>query len=124
MRLSPADRRLLDANPPEWASSRGDVRRTERRRQSRTPNAPKTGMPSATPISSRGVLSGEERWAERADEAYRRGWLLDSAAGRRAIGKVPVAEPMLHMVELAQMRHDTAEVMRLAESLLRGRYHE
>lgn len=65
-----------------------------------------------------GALVGEEQWRERASEAFRRGWLLDSAAGAGAAGEPPIAEPMVHFVELAHMRHDTAEVVRLVSSVL------
>jgi hypothetical protein len=51
-----------------------------------------------------------------AEESFQRGWVIDSAS---AGGAVPaerspvVAEPLKHMVELAQARHDTASVLRL-----------
>jgi hypothetical protein len=115
-RLSPADRVLLDANPPEWASS-AEMFRGLNAALTAYPNLPESWYAIGDAHFRMGLLSGEEGWAERAGEAYRQGWLLDSAAVMRATGEVPVAESVLHMVELAQMRHDTAEVVRLTESL-------
>lgn len=115
--LSPADRALLDANPPAWASSTemfaglNDAVRFY-------PDQPENWYALGDAHFRTGALSGEERWAERAAEAYRQGWLLDSTAVTRALGKPPVAEPMLHMIDLAQLRHDTAAVLRLTGSVL------
>jgi serine/threonine-protein kinase len=116
-RLSPADRALLDANPPAWASST-DMFAGLNAAVRFFPDRPENWYALGDAHFRTGELSGEERWAERATEAYQRGWLLDSAAITRAMGLPPIAEPMLHMIDLAQLRHDTAEVLRLAESVL------
>jgi hypothetical protein len=54
-----------------------------------------------------GTLAGEARPLERATEAFRRGWQLDSMAGGWALEGPLVAEPTSIMVNLAQMRGDT-----------------
>lgn len=65
-----------------------------------------------------GGLAGYPDALARAEDAFRRGWTLDSAAN----GSVPLtspilAEPALHLVELAHIRADTAEVLRLADMI-------
>lgn len=65
-----------------------------------------------------GGLAGEARPLERAAEAFRRGWLLDSVAGARGRDGELVAEPTLLMVNLAHMRGDTAEVLRRVAGVL------
>ncbi len=52
-----------------------------------------------------------------AQQAFQRGWSLDSANTFESLAPAqsPVlAEPLKHMVEIAQMKHDTASVLRLA----------
>jgi tetratricopeptide (TPR) repeat protein len=54
---------------------------------------------------------------ELAQEAFRRGWALDSVNTFEFLtpARSPLlAEPLTHMVEIAQMKHDTASVLRLA----------
>jgi hypothetical protein len=68
-----------------------------------------------------GALSGIEGSLTWAELAYRRGWQLDSAAQQRsgsAASPPSVAEPVMHMVELAHIRGDTAEVRRLVRRVL------
>ncbi len=66
-----------------------------------------------------GRLAGEEDAFERAAVAFRRGWMLDSVAGTAAAGGPPIAEPTEHIVALAHLAHDTAEVIRLATAVIR-----
>jgi tetratricopeptide (TPR) repeat protein len=52
-----------------------------------------------------------------AQQAFRRGWALDSANAFDSLAPARsplLAEPLKHMVEIAQMKHDTALVLRLA----------
>ncbi len=116
-RLSPADRALLDAHPTEWASA-AEMLTGLNAAVREYPDRPENWYALGDAHYAVGELSGEQRWAERAAEAYQRGWLVDSAMVTEAMGVPPVAEPMLSVVELAQMRHDTAEVVRLAASVL------
>ena len=116
-RLSPADRALLDANPPAWASST-EMFAGLNAAVVGYPDRPENWYALGDAHFRTGELSGEGRWAESAEEAYRRGWMLDSADAARTATEPRIPEPMLHIVELAQLRHDTAEVMRLAGSVL------
>lgn len=115
-RLGSADRALLDANPDAWASAVEMFAGLDAALVA-YPDRPENWYALGYAHFRMGLLMGEERWAERADEAFRRGWLLDSAAVTRATGEPPVAEPILQMVELAHLRYDTAEVVRLTGSL-------
>ena len=66
-----------------------------------------------------GHLAGIEDALTRAETAFRRGWALDSAAaGDAARAGALVAEPVQHLVELARLRGDTAEVRRLVDRVL------
>jgi tetratricopeptide (TPR) repeat protein len=116
-RLSPADRALLDASPAEWKSAPDMFARLNAAVRA-FPQRPEAWYSLGDAHFHWGALAGEERWAERAADAFRRGWLLDSAGGASAMGNAPIAPPMQHLVELAHMRHDTAEVVRLASSVL------
>jgi tetratricopeptide (TPR) repeat protein len=56
-----------------------------------------------------------------AQQAFRRGWALDSANAFDSLAPARsplLAEPLKHMVEIAQMKHDTASVLRLARIAL------
>ena len=66
-----------------------------------------------------GHLAGIEDALTRAETAFRRGWALDSAtAGEAVPGGALVAEPIQHLVELAHLREDTAEVRRLVHRVV------
>ena len=66
-----------------------------------------------------GDLVGIPDARARAEVAFRRGWELDSAAaGAAAIASALVAEPMEHMIQLAHLRHDTAEVRQLVSRVI------
>lgn len=63
-----------------------------------------------------GPMAGLDRPLERADEAFRRGWRIDSSTATDSLlpERGPVySEWLQHMVEFAQMKGDTAEVRRL-----------
>ncbi len=115
-RLSLADRALLNASPMELVSE-AELFAGLNAAVRAYPGRPDNWYALGDAHFLVGGLAGEERWAERADNAYRKGWLVDSVEAA-AMGESRIAEPILEMVELAQMRHDTAEVMRLVESAL------
>ena len=51
-----------------------------------------------------------------AEQAFQRGWAIDSAGGTYPLGaerSAIFAEPLTHMVDIAQMKGDTASVLRL-----------
>lgn len=114
--LSPADRVLLDANPPEWSSSVAMFAGLNAALVA-YPERPENWYALGYAHFRMGLLAGEEHWIENAVEAFHRGWMLDSAATMRATGVLPLSEALVHMVELAQVQHDTAEVRRLTASL-------
>ena len=65
------------------------------------------------------MLAGIEDALSRAENAYRRGWALDSAVnGSTALSGPLIAETMDHLVVLAHVRGDTAEVLRLTALVL------
>lgn len=65
-----------------------------------------------------GPLAGEARPLERADEAFRRGWLLDSASSTRDPTGAPVSELTPYMMNVAHELGDTTELLRLASTVL------
>ncbi|HMU62265.1 MAG TPA: hypothetical protein PKA66_10815 [Gemmatimonadales bacterium] len=65
-----------------------------------------------------GRLAGEEDALQRAEVAFRRGWVLDSLTGSAAADGLPVPEPATHLVALAHLSHDTAAVLRLTGEVL------
>lgn len=68
-----------------------------------------------------GTLAGFPDALARAEEAFRRGWVADSAAhGFVPLASPLLAEPAMHLVELAHIRGDTAEVLRLADLIARA----
>jgi serine/threonine-protein kinase len=63
-----------------------------------------------------GRAVGVDHWSDVAEQEFRRGWTLDSANGMDSLAPEhsPIfAEPLFHMVALAQMKGDTASVLRL-----------
>ena len=116
-RLSPADKVLVDASATEWATA-PEMFAALNAAVTAYPERPEIWYTLGDVHFHGGALIGEERWMDHAAEAFRRGWLLDSAAGAGTVGELPVAEPMLHLVQLAHMRYDTAEVVRLVGSVL------
>jgi serine/threonine-protein kinase len=119
-RLSRADQALLDlmrnqgTSAPTMFASLNMV-------TTAYPDRPETWYGLGDAYYHLGRLAGIEGSLERAEDAFRRGWQLDSAAeGKSALARAAplVAEPMSHMVELAHMRGDTAEVRRLVTRVL------
>lgn len=117
-RLAPQDRAMLEVIREEWLSA-ADIFERWNAAVRVYPDRPETWYGLGDMHYHNGPLAGEDSAFQRAAEAFRRGWLLDSAAaGASALRRLPVAEPMLHLVEMAQMRHDTVEVLRLAGQVL------
>jgi DNA-binding SARP family transcriptional activator len=115
--LGPADRALLDAQLADRARVADPIGRWNAV-VTAFPERPEAWYGLGQAHYSWGALSGEARPLERADEAFRRGWLLDSVAGARDPAGQPVAEATPAMVKLAHMRGDTAAVLRLAATAL------
>jgi serine/threonine-protein kinase len=65
-----------------------------------------------------GAFAGVDDALTRAEEAFRQGWRLDSAASVGRVDGPAVAEPVEHMIQLAHLRRDTAEVRRLVALLI------
>jgi hypothetical protein len=83
------------------------------------PNRPETWYDLGDAHYHWGLLAGEPAPVSHALEAFRRGWLLDSmAAGASQMARALVAEPIGHMVDIAQIQGDTAEVLRLTGQFL------
>lgn len=117
-RLSPADRALLDVGTEQWASA-PEMFAGWNKAVAAYPNRPELWYGLGDAHFHWGSLAGEDGWAQRAADAFHRGWQLDSAAaGPSAVSGQPVAEPLGHMIELAQMRGDTAAVLHLSGRLL------
>ena len=117
-RLSPSDRIILDAlrddvlSAPEllarWnAAVAADPRRAE------------SWYGLAEIHFHFGPLSGAPDALDRAQEAMRTSWALQSTVDREPSGRTPaISEALLHLVELAQLRHDSATVRALATPVL------
>jgi len=115
--LGPADRALLDATLADRRRAPDPFGRWDAV-VTAFPERPEAWYALGQAHYAWGALAGEARPLERAAEAFRRGWLLDSVAGARRGDGEPVAEATLFMVNLAHLRGDTAEVLRLAARVL------
>ena len=111
--LGQADRALLDAYAVEPQDTR-QLFRVWNAAVTAYPNRPEIWYTLGDMWYHSGTLGGIPDALDRAVGAFRRGWLLDSAtAGANGVNEPWVAEPIEHMVELAHLRGDTAEVRRL-----------
>jgi tetratricopeptide (TPR) repeat protein len=114
-RLSPADRALLDV----WAGPHPTAPELFERWQAAAtayPDRAETWYGLGDNYYHWGMLAGLSDPLRLAAEAFQRGWAIDSASTghpfapeRSAIW----AEPLIHMVEIAEMNGDTAAVLRL-----------
>ena len=114
-RLGEADRALLGVTTVVWESAPQMFSRWNAAARS-YPELPEMWYGLGEAYYKWGKLAGLDRYLERADDAFRRGWQLDSAASGVVALVAPgpvIAEPLRSMVELAQMRGDTARVLRL-----------
>ena len=117
-RLSGPDRALLEAMTGQFQDGQ-DLFRKWRIAVSAYPDRPETWYGLGDSYFHWGTLAGLDEPLRRAEDAFRRGWELDSSitGGEPAAGPL-VVEPLLHLVELAHMRGDTMEVRRLVAYLL------
>jgi hypothetical protein len=114
-RLGAAERTLLDVRLSQWTSAPEMFSKWEAA-VTRYPDRSDIWFGLGDAYWHWGPMMGLERPLERADEAFRRGWRIDSAAASDSLlpERRPVyAEWLSHMVEFAQMRGDTGEVRRL-----------
>ena len=117
-RLGAPDRALNDAMVKQWQSA-PEMFRVWNAAVSAYPERPETWYGLADSYFHWGMLAGIEDALARADNGYRRGWALDSAAnGDAALSGPLIAETMDHLVVLAHVRGDTAEVLRLTALVL------
>jgi serine/threonine-protein kinase len=117
-RLGSADRAFLDA----WAGDFRDAPEMFRKWNaavSAHPDRPEIWYWLGDAYFHLGALAGISDALGRAEAAFRRGWRLDLAtSGAPALGGTLVAEPVEHMVQLAHLRGDTAEVRRLVARVI------
>ena len=85
------------------------------------PDRPETWYELGDAYYHLGLSAGLANPFQLAEETFQRGWALDSATSgdTLTVSRHPVVpEPIKHMVEIAQMRHDTAAVLRLVAAAL------
>jgi len=114
-RLGPGDRALLDIwiipspTSPEWIQGWQAA-------SSAYPDRAETWYGLGDAYYHNGMLVGLDDPLRLAAEAFQRGWAIDSANGADSPARersIIVAEPLMHMVEIAQIKGDTASVRRL-----------
>ncbi len=120
--LSPADRTLLDAWDVVDVSGAEWIRRWQAA-STAYPDRAETWYELGDAYYHNGLLVGLNDPLRLANDAFQRGWAIDSANGAdslRAERFSIVAEPLTHMVEIAQTKGDTASVHRLVARRLRA----
>lgn len=111
-RLGASDRAYLDA----WSATSRDAAELFQiwnRAVTAQPDRAETWYSLGDIYFHVGTLAGIDDALARAEAAFRQGWRLDSAASAGALDGPFVAEPVEHMIQLAHLRWDTAEVRRL-----------
>ena len=117
-RLGAPDRALNDAMVRQWQGA-PEMFGVWNAAVSAYPERPETWYGLADSYFHWGMLAGIDDALARAEDAYRRGWALDSAASGSAVLAGPlIAETMDHLVVLAHVRGDTSEVLRLTSLVL------
>ena len=116
-RLGGPDRALLDAGEGGVFLDRQALFRKLSAAVAAYPDRPETWYGLGDAYFHWGLLAGIQDPLRRAQEAFQRGWQLDSAA-REGPPAGPVVEPLIHLVELAHLRGDTAEVRRWTAHIL------
>jgi TolB-like protein len=114
-RLSPVDRALLEAGRDQWASAPA-MFASRRAMVAAYPDQPRSWYDLGDAYFHWGILAGQDSALEQARSAFQRGWTIDSATTLDSVATVrsPLfAEPLTHMVDLAQLAGDTADVLRL-----------
>jgi hypothetical protein len=119
-RLGPGDRALLDAwdmddiTGPRWIQAWQAAAQAN-------PERAETWYELGDAYFHNGALVGLDDPMRLAADAFQRGWAIDSANGSNSLspGRSPIiAEPLSHMVEIAQINGDTASVRRLVAQKL------
>ena len=119
-RLGPGDRALLDAwdmddiTGPRWIQAWQAAAQAN-------PERAETWYELGDAYFHNAALVGLDNPIRLAADAFQRGWTIDSANGADSLtsGRSPIiAEPLSHMVEIAQISGDTASVRRLVASRL------
>ena len=114
-RLGQGDRALLEVSIGQWSGA-PDMFQKWHAAASAYPERPEVWYGLGDSYFHWGMLAGMRDPLRRAGEAFRRGWVLDSSSTSDSMlpKQSPLfAEPLFHMVELAQIAGDTAEVRRL-----------
>jgi hypothetical protein len=114
-RLGSGDRALLDAWTGPFPTGPEYLQRWQEA-TSAFPDRPEVWYWLGDAYFHNGRAVGETDWYDVAERAFRRGWALDSANTMDSLApeRSPIfAEPLLHMVALAQMKGDTGSVLRL-----------
>ncbi len=114
-RLGQGDRALLEVSIGQWSGA-PDMFQKWHAAASAYPGRPEVWYGLGDSYFHWGLLAGMSDPLRRAGEAFRRGWQIDSSSTSDSMlpKQSPVlAEPLGHMVELAQIAGDTAEVRRL-----------
>ena len=121
-RLGPGDRALLDAwdvvdvTGPQWIHGWQVA-------SAANPDRAEPWYELGDVYYHGGRSIGLDNPIELAAEAFQRGWAIDSANGADASAPghlTIVAEPLTHMVEIAQRKSDTSSVRRLVGQRLRA----
>jgi eukaryotic-like serine/threonine-protein kinase len=121
-RLSPGDQALLDAWDVDNVTGPQMIARWLTASQA-NPDRAEPWYQLGDAYYHNGRLIGLDDPVQLASEAFQRGWAIDSANGADSLAfgrSAIVAEPVMHMVEIAQTRGDTATVRRLVALRLRG----
>jgi serine/threonine-protein kinase len=114
-RLNPTDRALVESWQGRWAGAQAMFAR-RRALVAAYPDQPHFWYDLGDTYFHWGILAGQDSALEEARHAFQRGWAIDSATtlDSSATVRSPLfAEPLTHMVDLAQLAGDTAEVLRL-----------
>lgn len=115
-RLGGADRALLAVTTPDWEwESAPQMYAAWNEAVQEYPELPELWYGLGDVYYRLGMTAGVDRYLERAEDAFEKGWALDSArAGSTSLARPApfVAEPLLTMVELAQRRGDARRVLR------------
>ncbi|HET7240032.1 MAG TPA: serine/threonine-protein kinase, partial [Gemmatimonadales bacterium] len=115
-RLSPVDRAVLKEWQRPWVGAQAMFAHW-RSQVTAYPNEPHGWYALGDRYFHWGMLAGQDSALEQARSSFQRGWSTDSATTLDSSATVqsPVfAEPLTHMVDLAQLAGDTAEVLHLA----------
>ena len=114
-RLSPSDRALLDARADPHTTQPQSIQ-VWQKAVTAYPDRAESWYTLGDRYYHYGLMAGFDDALGLAAEAFQRGWAIDSASAGDSLApeRSPIfAEPLIHMVEIAQSRGDTASVRRL-----------